>query len=143
MGNKLQNNLREENDIDKIKSNYLNYKERQSNSDEKYILFGEKYLKVIKEKIELFKKDEEDEEIKKMNEQETMEEECVEMEKVHVISINDNKIIIEMNKEEIKFSLIIGLSFYKYVRRFKYEEIRKLYKEEEITKIYNELIGVQ
>ena len=37
MGNKLQNNLREENDIDKIKSNYLNYKERQSNSDEKYI----------------------------------------------------------------------------------------------------------
>jgi hypothetical protein len=84
MGNKLQNNLREENDIDKIKSNYLNYKERQSNSDEKYInlnlslhalfnirfnvLFDEKYLKVIKEKIELFKKDEEDEEIKKMKE---------------------------------------------------------------------------
>jgi hypothetical protein len=83
MGNKLQNNLREDKDIDKIKSNYLNYKESESNSDEKYInlnlslhslfnirfniLFDEK-LKVIKEKIELFKKDEEDEEIKKMKE---------------------------------------------------------------------------
>ena len=37
MENKLQNiNLREENDIDKIKLNYLNYKESESNSDEKY-----------------------------------------------------------------------------------------------------------
>ena len=48
--------------------------------------------------------------------------------KVHEIRIDDNKIRIEMNKEEIISSLFLDLSFVKYFQRFKHDEFRKIYK---------------
>ena len=74
----------EENDIDKIKQNYLNYKQEQSNSDYEYIdhscylhsvfldryeiLFKNKTLKAIKEKLISFDIEENAKEITKFNE---------------------------------------------------------------------------
>lgn len=74
----------EENDIDKIKQNYLNYKQEQSNSDYEYIdhscylhsvfldryeiLFNDKTLKAIKEKLISFDIEENAKEITKFNE---------------------------------------------------------------------------
>ena len=74
----------EENDIDKIKQNYLNYKQEQSNSDYEYIdhscylhsvfldryeiLFNNKTLKAIKEKLISFDIEENAKEITKFNE---------------------------------------------------------------------------
>ena len=48
-----------------------------------------------------------------------------EINKEYEIKIDDNKIRIEMNNNEIIFSLIINLSFNKYIKRFKYDEFRK------------------
>ena len=48
-----------------------------------------------------------------------------EIKKEHEIKINDNKIKIEMNDNEIIFSLIIALSFNKYVKRFRHDEFKK------------------
>ena len=85
MGNKSQNDyFYEENDIDKIKLNYLNYKLEKPNSDYKYIdlscrlhsiflsryelLFRDRNLKEIKEKLISFDKEEKAKEINKLKE---------------------------------------------------------------------------
>ena len=87
MENKSQNNyFYEENDINKIKQNYLKFKEDKSNSklEYKYIdlnssllfvfidrykkLFEENYLKEIKEKLKSYDKEKNIEEITKINE---------------------------------------------------------------------------
>ena len=87
MEKKSQNNyFYEENDINKIKQNYLKFKEDKSNSklEYKYIdlnssllfvfidrykkLFEENYLKEIKEKLKSYDKEKNIEEIKKINE---------------------------------------------------------------------------
>ena len=85
MGNKSKNdNFYEENDIDKIKLNYLNYKLVKPNSDYKYIhlscrlhsiflsryelLFRDRNLKEIKEKLISFDKEEKAKEINKLKE---------------------------------------------------------------------------
>ena len=43
--------------------------------------------------------------------------------KEHEIRIDDNKIRIEMNNNEIIFTLIINLSLNKYIKRFKIDGI--------------------
>ena len=48
----------------------------------------------------------------------------VDIKKAHEIRIDDNKIIIDMNNDEIIFSLIIDMSFVKYMKRFKHDEFR-------------------
>ena len=60
-----------------------------------------------------------------MDEPETIQPEYIEIKKEYEIKVNDNKIKIEMNNNEIIFSLIIDLSFNKYIKRFKYDEFRK------------------
>ena len=45
--------------------------------------------------------------------------------KEYEIKINDNKIRIEINNDEIIIILIIGISYYKYIKKYKYEEIIK------------------
>ena len=60
-----------------------------------------------------------------MVEQETITPEYEEIKKEYEIKINDNKIRIEINNDEIIFILIIGLSYYKYIKKYKYEEIIK------------------
>ena len=37
------------------------------------------------------------------------------------MKINDNRLRIEINNNKIKFILIIGLSYYKYIKEYKYE----------------------
>ena len=67
-----------------------------------------------------------------------------EAKKVHEIRIDDNKIRIEMSKEEIIFSLFFDLSFVKYFQRFKLDEFRKIYKiteEKDLKEIFNDLIN--
>ena len=79
-----------------------------------------------------------------MEEPETIEPEYIKIKKEHGIRINDNKIRIEMNNNEIIFSLIINLSFNKYIKRFKFDEFRKefeLSENTDIKKIYNYLIN--
>ena len=39
------------------------------------------------------------------------------------IKINDNILRIEINNEQIIYSLIVGLSYYKYIKEYSYEEI--------------------
>ena len=87
MENKSQNNyFYEENDINKIKQNYLKFKEDKSNSKLEYKytalnsslhvvfidrykkLFEENYLKEIKEKLKSYDKEKNIEEITKINE---------------------------------------------------------------------------
>ena len=78
-----------------------------------------------------------------MEEPETIEPEYLDIKKDYEIKIDDNKIKIEMNKEEIIFSLFIDLSFNKYIKIFKYDEFIKIYeisKDKDINKIYNTLI---
>ena len=78
-----------------------------------------------------------------MIEQGTIEPENVEINKVYEIRINDNKIKIEINNDEIIFNLMIGISNYKYIKNYKYEELIKElniveYKNKE--DVYNYLI---
>ena len=78
-----------------------------------------------------------------MDEPETIEPQYIKIEKEHEIIIDDNKIRIEMNNNEIIFSLIINLSFNKYIKRFTYDAFRKefeLSEEDNLNEIYNELI---
>ena len=78
-----------------------------------------------------------------MDEPKTIETRHVESKKEHEIKIDDNKIRIEMNNNEIIFSLIINLSFNKYIKRFKYDEFRNIFnifKEKDIKEIYDYLI---
>ena len=63
--------------------------------------------------------------------------------KEYEIKKGDNKIRIEINNDEIIIILIIGLSYYKYIKKYKYEEIVKeleLYEYNNIKEIYNYLI---
>ena len=57
-----------------------------------------------------------------MEEPETIEPEYLDIKKEYEIKIEDNKIKIEMNNNEIIFSLYIDLSYYKYIKIFKYDE---------------------
>jgi hypothetical protein len=45
--------------------------------------------------------------------------------KKHVIKINDNKLIIEINNDEITFILMKGISYSKYIKKYKYNGIKK------------------
>ena len=77
---------------------------------------------------------------------ETIEPEYVENKKEYEIKIDDNKIKIEMNNNEIIFSLIIDLSFNKYIKRFKYDEFRQkfeLSEEKNIKELYNDIINYE
>ena len=58
-------------------------------------------------------------------EQETIEPEYEELNKEFEIKMNDDKLKIKLNEDGIIFSLIIGLSCYKYIRKFNYKEIIK------------------
>ena len=78
-----------------------------------------------------------------MEEAETIEPEYLEIKKVHEIKVDNNKIRIEINNNEIIFGLIIDLSFNKYIKRFKFDEFRKKYGFPETknkNQIYNDLI---
>ena len=79
-----------------------------------------------------------------MEEPETIEPEYLDIKKEYEIKVDDNKIRIEMNNNEIIFSLFINLSYNKYIKRFKYDEFIKIYKiskEKDINKIYNDIIN--
>ena len=74
------------------------------------------------------------------------EPEYLEIKKEHEIRIDDNKIRIEMNNNEIIFSLIIDLSFNKYIKRYKHESFKKEFeipKEKSMINVYNDLINYE
>jgi len=80
-----------------------------------------------------------------MDEPETITPEYEEIKEEQEIKIDDNKIKIEMNNNEIIYSLIIDLSFNKYIKRFKHDEIRKLLdvpKEIDLKLMFNILINI-
>ena len=58
-----------------------------------------------------------------MEEPETIEPECEEIKRENEIKVDNNKIRIEMNNNEIIFTLIINLSLNKYIKRFKIDGI--------------------
>ena len=79
-----------------------------------------------------------------MDEPETIEPEYLDIKKEYEIKIDDNKIRIEMNKDEIIFNLFIDLSFNKYIKRYKYDEFINKYdilNEKDINKLYNNIIN--
>ena len=81
-----------------------------------------------------------------MEEPETIEPEYLEIKKEHEIRIDDNKIRIEMNNNEIIFTLIIDLSFNKYIKRYKHESFKEEFeipKEESMINVYNDLINYE
>ena len=43
--------------------------------------------------------------------------------KEYEIKIDDNKLRIKINNDKIIFILILGLSYYKYIKEYKYNEI--------------------
>ena len=75
--------------------------------------------------------------------QETIENEYIDIKEEYEIKIDDNKLKIEINNDEIIFILIVGISYYKYIKKFKYDEIVKelvLYEYNDIEEIYKYLI---
>ena len=78
-----------------------------------------------------------------MGDKETITPEYVEINTEYNIKINDNKLKIEIKNDEIIFTLI-GISFYKYIKKYKYDEITKeldlLEYNNDIEKIYEYLI---
>ena len=81
-----------------------------------------------------------------MDEPETIEPQYVEIKKEYEIKVDDNKIRIEINNNEIIFSLIIDLSFNKYIKRFKIDEFKEKFevsKNADINDIYNYLINFE
>ena len=81
-----------------------------------------------------------------MEEPETIEPETIEIKKEHEIRIDDNKIKIELNNNEIIFTLIIDLSFNKYIKRYKHDVFKKdfkIKKEIDILNVYNDLINYE
>ena len=59
------------------------------------------------------------------------------------IKIDDNKIRIEMNNKEIIFSLIIDLSFDKYIKRFEYDDFRnefEISEEKDLKEAFKDLM---
>ena len=78
-----------------------------------------------------------------MEGQETIVPESEEIKEVCEIKINDNKIKLEINNDEIIFILIIRLSYFKYIKRYKLNEIIKelnILENKDIKNIYNYLI---
>ena len=59
-----------------------------------------------------------------MEEQETITPEYEEINKEYEMKVNDNKLRIEINNDEIIFILIIDISYYKYIKKYEYEEIK-------------------
>ena len=81
-----------------------------------------------------------------MEEPKTIEPEYLEIKKEHEIRIDDNKIRIEMNNNEIIFTLIIDLYFNKYIKRYKHDSFKKEFeirKEESMINVYNDLINYE
>ena len=79
-----------------------------------------------------------------MIEQDTIESEYIEKKKEFVKRVNDNKIKIVLNVDEIKFILMIGISLYKYIREYKYEDIKKeldILNCKDIENIYDYLVN--
>ena len=59
------------------------------------------------------------------------------------IKINNNKLRIEINNDKIMFILITGISYYKYIKEYNYDDITKelnLLEYKDINNIYNYLI---
>ena len=79
-----------------------------------------------------------------MEEQETIEPEYLNIKKEYIMQINDdNKIKIEINNDEISFIVIIGISYYQYIRKYKSDEIKKeleILEYNNIEQIYDYLI---
>ena len=77
-----------------------------------------------------------------MVEGETITSEYEEIKKEYEINIDDNKIRIEITNEEITFILMIDISYYKYIKKYKYNEIIKELNIEykDIEKLYEYLI---
>ena len=73
-----------------------------------------------------------------MEEPETIEPEYFEIKKEYEIKLDDNKIRIEMNNNEIIFTLIIDLSFNKNIKRFKIDEFKKKFEIDEEKILTNE-----
>ena len=61
-----------------------------------------------------------------MLDQDTIEPEYIEKRKEFVKAVRDNKIKIVLNEDEIRFIIMIGITYYKYVGEYKYEDIRKI-----------------
>ena len=79
-----------------------------------------------------------------MFDQDTIDPEYIEKHKEYVKTINDNKIKIEINEDEIKFTTMIGISYYQYIKEYKYEEIIReldILKHKDKDTIYNYLIN--
>ena len=81
-----------------------------------------------------------------MEEEETIEPECTEIKREHVIKIDNNKLKIEMDNDIITFILRIGISYYKYIKRYNYNEIIKelnifKYEDKEKEKLCDYLIN--
>ena len=65
------------------------------------------------------------------------------LKKEYILEINDNTLKIEINNNEIIFILMIGISYYKYIKKYKYDEIIKeldLSEYKDLKKVYNYLI---
>ena len=78
-----------------------------------------------------------------MVEQETINPEYEEIKNKYEIKINDNILRIEINNNKIIFILIIGISYYKYIKEYKYEEIIKeleILNYNDIKEVYEYLI---
>ena len=78
-----------------------------------------------------------------MVEQETINPEYEEIKNKYEIKINDNILRIEINNNKIIFILIIGISYYKYIKEYKYEEIIKeleILNYKDIKEVYEYLI---
>ena len=54
-----------------------------------------------------------------MEEQETIGPEYEEIKEEYEIKINEDKLRIEINNNEIKFILMIGISNYKYIKKYR------------------------
>ena len=81
-----------------------------------------------------------------MDEPETIEPETVEIKREDEIRINNNKIRIEMNNNEIIYTLVIDLSFNKYIKRFKHSEFKKKFEipeEMDLKEIYDDIISFE
>ena len=78
-----------------------------------------------------------------MEEPETITPEYEEIKEEYEIKVNDNKLRIEIKNDEIIFILIIDISYYKYIKKYKYEEIKKeleLLEYKDMKEIYEYLI---
>ena len=63
--------------------------------------------------------------------------------KYEEIKINYNKLRIEINNDKIIFTLIIGISNYKYIKEYKYKEIideLEILDYQDIKEVYEYLI---